>query len=221
MFYLGILVLLIAVILLTDVTFLWVRFFGVLFATAFITAVILKRLRFAQSANDSDEPPRYSPAKPPTLSPMLDLFDPRATEFSLSNAQFFAHLSWVAYRPKDKVEQIEVEWNCKIHFLEEDNHVALVVSLPSALILAFRGTDDLKDVKTDVNIFARKTPWGKVHSGFSIAIQALWPKIQRKALSQPHEREKKLWKIPNPFELPELPEFLVSMMFLGNSWREN
>lgn len=194
-------VVLLAVIIFTEITFRLIHFLG-----GFLVAGTLSRLishitwagklpnRWTNALQSLYEYKsyQYSREKPHTLGPIIELFDPHATRFSLSNALFFAHLSWIAYRPKNEVESIAAEWNRPIIFIEKDNHVALLISQPTVPILAFRGTDDVKDWQANVNILPHSTPWGNVHSGFLSALEALWPKI-REVLSQLHEREQTPW----------------------------
>jgi len=200
-FGLVLVVILIAVTLLTEITFQWVPFFAAVLVSGTLGNVLARVTRTGQlpsrwtNAFQSlyiHEPHRYSRYEPTQLGPKLSLFDPRATEFSLSNAAVFAHLSWIAYRPKDVVEKIAAEWNGPSFFIEKENHVALVLSRPSILIIAFRGTDDYKDWLTNVNILPCTTPWGNVHSGFWSATETVWPEI-REALSELREGEQTLW----------------------------
>jgi tetratricopeptide (TPR) repeat protein len=129
----------------------------------------------------TDESYRYVDYSPRMGGAIADLFDPRATEFSLSNAVVCAHLSQTAYLAEDAVKEAARKWDCHADFIEVDNHAAIVAVFGGAVIVAFRGTDDFRDWLTNFAVW-RKTPWGSewghVHGGFLSAVDAVWPKVQ-------------------------------------------
>jgi triacylglycerol lipase len=66
--------------------------------------------------------------------------------------------------------------------LQRGSHHALVVddrsvSDGSVRLLAFRGTDDAADWRTNLNVWFRATPWGRVHRGFQDAVSTFWPEV--------------------------------------------
>src|SRR5262245_52353554 len=61
--------------------------------------------------------------------------------------------------------------------IQRGTHHALVLDDGSARLLAFRGTDRVDDWRTNLDVWFRSTPWGRVHRGFQDAVSTFWPEV--------------------------------------------
>jgi triacylglycerol lipase len=118
----------------------------------------------------------------------LPPFEPDATSFSVANALWLIELSRLVYRRSNIVpprtsflRQAELE---EVRFFDEprtDTQAMLVRSTrdPKWAALVFRGTERrFKDIITDLNtISVRVSGNVRVHEGFELAIEAVWPQI--------------------------------------------
>lgn len=176
-----------AVTLLTAVEFRWTPFLvstlvAASLTTAFMNAILEGKMLPALSErmrvlyrNEWYRYVRYEPK----VEKFLDAFDQTAPR-SLGNVLTCAHLSAWAYRSKDDITERSASWGVPVQAIEERNHFALVVRLPSAVIVAFRGTDEARDWLTNLAMWQRSpwgAEWGSVHAGFLGAVDALWPKL--------------------------------------------
>lgn len=194
----------IAIVLITSLTrieFRWKHLLAAVFSAA-IPAMLLSRAvfdgrilkRWTQPLRDLYGllPHRDSPHVPQPFAEIQAMFEPEAQEFSLSNALVFAHASWWAYRPQSEIAALSAETGLPIAFLQKDNHVVIVLQIGESVILAFRGTDDMKDVVDDLRILPTSTQWGKVHRGFLSGINTLWPLVLD-TVSRISAKEKGIW----------------------------
>jgi hypothetical protein len=171
----------------TALTFRWKPFFATMLAVGVVANLLADAVlggslaaRWAGSlrALYRDESYRHVPYEP-SHGPFLEIFDP-STPLSIANALVCAHLSRFAYRSAQEIEKAATAWPAKARFVEEKNHAGLVVAVPGALIVAFRGTDQALDWLTNVAFWQRGPwgpEWGRVHAGFLAAVDALWPKL--------------------------------------------
>jgi triacylglycerol lipase len=179
----------VAAIGLTDLTFRWKPFLGAMFAVAlpiyFLSLAVLegrvpgpwKNVLRSLYRNESYRDVAYEPSH----GPFLEIFDP-IHSFSITNALVSAHMSRVAYHSLVEIQEQAAGWPARIRFLEERNHAGLVVAMRSVVIVAFRGTDEARDWLTNLSIWQRTpwgTEWGSVHAGFLSAVEALWPKLTK------------------------------------------
>jgi pimeloyl-ACP methyl ester carboxylesterase len=65
--------------------------------------------------------------------------------------------------------------------LAHGTNVGVVLDGPEQRIIAFRGTDELADWRTNLNLGFRRTPWGRVHRGFQDAAERFWPEVAQHA----------------------------------------
>ena len=61
--------------------------------------------------------------------------------------------------------------------LQRGSHHAVVLDDDRVRMVGFRGTDDRVDWRTNLNVLARSTPWGRVHRGFLEAVTTFWPQV--------------------------------------------
>jgi len=61
--------------------------------------------------------------------------------------------------------------------LDRGRNNGVVLDLPGVRIVAFRGTDEAADWRTNLNLLPRSTPWGRVHRGFQDATASFWPDV--------------------------------------------
>jgi len=186
---------------LTPIEFIWQYFFAatlcsgivcIMLGSAILEGRVLKRWTRPMRDLYGLIPHRDSRYQPQPLSEIGQLFEPVATQFSLSNALICAHISQMAYQPRETVAELSNASDIPVEFIEDGNHVALVVSLKSSLILAFRGTDDLSDWLDNLRIFPAKTVWGDVHSGFLASVDTLLPRV-KEALAKSRVEKKEVW----------------------------
>jgi len=136
----------------------------------------------------------------PTQTP----FDPKASGFHANNALCLAAASNLVYEENEPLIQDTVKtWGFdKFTFIraEDKKHLidtqAFLCGNADALLLVFRGTEsrDLKDWFTDFRLKPVAGPGGngKVHHGFSLAVNAAWPQIQA-ALGQHRDNRQAIW----------------------------
>ena len=186
----------------TALTFQWKPFFAAMLAAGVAANLLADAVLggglpvpFAGSLRSlyRNESYRHVPYGP-SHGPFLELFDP-STPRSIANALVCAHLSRFAYRSEDEIQKQAASWPADVRFIQEENHAGLVVALPAALIVAFRGTDQARDWLTNVTFWQRGPwgpEWGQVHAGFLAAVDVLWPRLTR-AIDELDGRRQPVW----------------------------
>lgn len=88
--------------------------------------------------------------------------------FSWRAALSLASASKLAYRDSDAVRQVvEEDWGLNMStFVQAGGTQGFVAQSHSAVLVAFRGTEELADWLANMNISAETVPYGKVHRGF-------------------------------------------------------
>jgi len=61
--------------------------------------------------------------------------------------------------------------------IQRGTHNSLVLDDDGVRLLAFRGTDRTNDWRTNLDLWSRSTPWGRVHRGFQDAVSTFWPEV--------------------------------------------
>ncbi|MDY6784545.1 MAG: lipase family protein [Cyanobacteriota bacterium] len=108
-------------------------------------------------------------------------FEPETRKFSAANMAYLAYCAEAVYRnPEDSkmlLEQLGFEINGTEHFIDfpDTNTQAIAVGDDEKIIIAFRGTENLDDWKTNINLAKAVWKVGMVHSGFYNSIQSVWP----------------------------------------------
>jgi hypothetical protein len=121
-------------------------------------------------------------------------FDPTLTGFQPVHAQWLAELSRLVYR-HDREEKNPPPSPTRRQYLEDaglrqvqffkagdDTQAMLVVrgTPPDLAILAFRGTENLRDWIKNINLPLLPFPGGgRVHAGFMRGLHAVWPDIEQ------------------------------------------
>lgn len=107
-------------------------------------------------------------------------FEPRATSFSMANAQILAQASAVAYREPDRC----AKWASvsgftgAFDFFDNADTQGFVAESSDAIIVAFRGTQPNRPMDWFVDLRATRGKWdhsiGEVHDGFYSALRKVW-----------------------------------------------
>lgn len=103
------------------------------------------------------------------------------SDSTVQNAAFLAHLASAAYKdvPQSYDLWSELGMNCCQIFASGDMASrGFVAADDYDIYLAFRGTDDIKDFITDINILMVRGYGGRVHKGFSDALESVWEKVR-------------------------------------------
>ena len=109
------------------------------------------------------------------------VFEPDSRKFSLANMAYLAYCAEAVYKaPEDsktKLEKLGFKINGLEHYIEfpDTNTECLIVGDEEKIIIAFRGTENLDDWKTNINLAKAAWKVGMVHSGFSRSINSVWP----------------------------------------------
>jgi hypothetical protein len=100
----------------------------------------------------------------------VDAFDPVA-------ARTLGQAAALAYQTPDELQKKMKTWNMELlQFFDVADTQAFLARTPAsdgAMILAFRGTQSLRDWMTDVDINLVNGPGGKVHDGFLCALNTV------------------------------------------------
>jgi triacylglycerol lipase len=118
-------------------------------------------------------------------------FEPEATRFTAINALLLARLCNAAYSTKADAEAIVIEelkfasfrWISLTELFR--NVYAIAASCDEFTVIAFRGTQNVKDWMTDVYATPVGYPWifeagpevGSIHAGFGHALRDAWTKV--------------------------------------------
>ncbi len=110
-----------------------------------------------------------------------DSFDPKAFGWSVRNANALACCSELAYEDAGTVQSRLGQWNLQyVDFLNKQNTQVFLAKTAACGIVCFRGTEPTNafDWATDANVLQVKGPFGMVHSGFSAALDLVWPTVR-------------------------------------------
>lgn len=102
-------------------------------------------------------------------------FDPHAADYSSINAYALAQLANLAYSQQPVIEQQTKDWGFNsCEFFDVDETQVFIAANADAIVVAFRGTSNINNWLTDVNIHLTGGPLGKVHEGFLAALNLVW-----------------------------------------------
>lgn len=106
----------------------------------------------------------------------------KAAAFDPENARILGEAAEIAYKDADAVEKIvEETWEMELlEFFDTNDTQAFLARTKKddgGMILAFRGTESLRDWMTDIDITQVNGPGGKVHDGFNSALNSVWRKL--------------------------------------------
>ena len=108
-------------------------------------------------------------------------FEPDSRELSKGNMAYLAYCADAVYatpeESKVKLEKLGFKINGLEHFIDfpETNTQCIIVGDEEKVIIAFRGTENLDDWKTNINLAKAAWKVGMVHSGFWRSIESVWP----------------------------------------------
>lgn len=109
------------------------------------------------------------------------LFEPDSREFSAPNMAYMAYCAEAVYgtpeASKEKLEQLGFKIDGLEHFIDfpDTNTQCIAVGDEEKIIIAFRGTENMDDWKTNLKLTKAAWKAGMVHSGFSSSINSVWP----------------------------------------------
>lgn len=90
-----------------------------------------------------------------------------ATQFTWRTALSLAMASNLAYSPRGIVESTATAWGLSgCRFIEAADTQCFVASTPEVALVAFRGTESVRDWLADLNALRVTRPYGRVHRGF-------------------------------------------------------
>ena len=148
--------------------------------------------------------PATPPDRPPTVAPAVKLEalfaalhpqqDP-ANEVRWDVAIVLAEISQIAYATdSEQIRRLRELGAKQIRPLARNSSEGLVASDEHAVVVAFRGTEQTvpADIITDIKIFGRFTPEGRIHAGFFDAVASLYELALDEAIRQ-GARDKTVW----------------------------
>jgi len=102
-------------------------------------------------------------------------FDPHATGYSAVNAYALAQFADLAYGQEPDIKGQTKDWgfdSCEV--INDHDTQVFIAARPDAIVVAFRGTSDINNWITDINIHLTGGPLGQVHEGFMAALNVVW-----------------------------------------------
>lgn len=140
------------------------------------------------------------PVAPPQPIPGTSVVDPLAREWDLNSDQVkwapiipLSQISDSAYSDGDSLETTLHEWGLTaVEPIEDGSSFGYVASNDSTVVVVFRGTNELADWLTNLDVRPFEVPHGSTHHGFYTALAKLLPKTLATARSQ-GASQKKLW----------------------------
>lgn len=119
-------------------------------------------------------------------------FEPRASGYEPANALFLAKAAQLAYEddPAKREEGRDELGLDEAKFMDGHSTQALIGTSPRMTLIAFRGTEPekIEDSLTNAAVAKRPEPFGQVHTGFQMALNEVWERVQTAAGG-----EKPLW----------------------------
>jgi pimeloyl-ACP methyl ester carboxylesterase len=112
-----------------------------------------------------------------------------AAEFTWRTALSLAMASNLAYSPRSTVEGTGATWglsNCR--FVEAVDTQCFIASMPDAVLVAFRGTESIRDWLADLNARRVTRDYGLVHRGFYHAFNDVRLQLEAILASLPGRR---------------------------------
>jgi triacylglycerol lipase len=106
-------------------------------------------------------------------------FEAKATTVSRVNAWWMAEAALATYWEPDAASAIYDSAGLKSQYVKGGSTDCYVTWSETFVIVAFRGTepDEWQDVLTDANLVLKPWKTGKVHIGFKLALDAVWPSL--------------------------------------------
>ncbi|QEH33147.1 Lipase (class 3) [Aquisphaera giovannonii] len=121
-----------------------------------------------------------APAPPPVADSKFDADSLLADDFGWKTALSLALASRLSYAERAVVEStgLNVYGMETCAFFEADDTQCFLATSPGAVLLAFRGTEQLADWLANLNVIYTTRPYGTVHRGFLGAFQVVEPQLR-------------------------------------------
>jgi triacylglycerol lipase len=101
-------------------------------------------------------------------------------DFNLVNALGCARASSLAYEDSATVKQTIAKWGFdRLEVFIRKQHFGIVFGNDKMVLIAFRGTNERADWRTNLNILFKRSPLGMVHRGFMKATELFWPDLPK------------------------------------------
>ncbi len=102
-------------------------------------------------------------------------FEHKTRKHSHLNAYWLGRASELAYQSDDQIRAEVNSWGLnEVVILNRQTTEAFIAANDQTILLAFRGTTDLRDMMTDLDIELVSGPGGRVHEGFLTALGYVW-----------------------------------------------
>jgi triacylglycerol lipase len=121
------------------------------------------------------------------VEPAPIVIEPQAKAYSVPNAHRMSHLSLLAYQDEATVRAQLGAWGYDLSTFSwlsntaTDTQGFTVADAQGNAFCIFRGTESLRDAKTDADITLVPTRWKRgqerVHRGFRNALESVWPQV--------------------------------------------
>ncbi|MFK8016973.1 MAG: hypothetical protein AB8G17_16215 [Gammaproteobacteria bacterium] len=117
------------------------------------------------------------------------------TNFSMATARSMAAACKLAYQTDPAALCATLaQWNLNAELLIDiDDTQGFVAANEDVAILAFRGTESVKDWLRNLKIRRIVTPWGKAHRGFYDGAEAVWSTLVKPVLEELADGRRKIW----------------------------
>lgn len=111
-------------------------------------------------------------------------FNHNTTRYDITNALFLGQCSRLAYKSESEIKKFSKDqWGSKvIEFFDVLDTQAFLFANDEIIVVAFRGTESIKDWMTDGDIKLIKSRRGRVHRGFAMALNRIWKKLETTVL---------------------------------------
>ena len=105
-------------------------------------------------------------------------FESNTRSYSKRNAYWLGRASQIAYLSRKETESEIKGWGfTEFEYFDKLDTQAFMAGNKEILLLAFRGTEDIRDWMTDLDIDLVGGPGGRVHEGFHNALSYVWRDI--------------------------------------------
>ena len=106
--------------------------------------------------------------------------DPHSPETHSVTDHDLAELAQLSYAPR---ERIEARYGSQMRIYRTQNARAILLERPERCVVAFTGTDDLQDVRSDIRGHLVPHSVGRVHAGFLAYLLQIWGRIRTALLT--------------------------------------
>jgi hypothetical protein len=110
-------------------------------------------------------------------------------DFDWSTALSLALAARLAYADKKEVEQVAKKWGLgRCLFVNEDDTQCFLAASSDAVVISFRGTENLGDWLANLNLIGTNQPYGRVHRGFLGAFNVVGQKLRAELQNHPGKK---------------------------------